>query len=274
LSAEQHAFDAPRFSPDGNSVAVTVESGIDSDIWLLDIARQTFNRLTFNGGAQYPSWTPQGRHIIHSGRAPGGQVLFRQPVSGGASSEPLFESNAADVWESVVSPDGRRLVVRTTPRGEGTRDIAMVDLERPSAQRSILATTSDEHSPVLSADGRWLAYVSDESGRSEVYVRRFPEGPSRWQISADGGTEPLWSPDGRELFYRSGNSVIAVDVSVEPARRTLFQGVYTANPTHTNYDIHPDGTRFVFVQPGRLQFLVVILDWDAALTDGGARRTR
>ena len=279
LSSEQRTFRAPRYSPDGRHVAVVVESGADSDVWLLNLARQSLNRLTFNGGAQYPTWTPTGDHIVHAGRAQRGMALFRQPVSGSTPGERVFEPDDADAWEGVLSPDGRRLAVRVTRRGSLARDIGVVDLGGGATYRPILATAFDERSPMLSPDGRWLAYVSDESGRSEVYVQRFPEGGARWQVSAQGGTEPLWAPDGREIFYRSGNRVMVVEVSFEPEfapgnRRALLQGVYTANPSHTNYDVHPDGSRFVFVQPGRWQSLVVVLDWVAELTDDRARPAR
>jgi eukaryotic-like serine/threonine-protein kinase len=123
---------------------------------------------------------------------------------------------------------------------------------------------------VPSPDGRWLAYTSNQSGRFEVYVHAFPEGGARWQISSDGGTEPVWVRNGRDLFFRNGDKMIAVDVTTDPRFRAgkprlLFEGRYEAYPLTTNYDVAPDGQRFLMVKtrepaPAPAQFNVV-LNW-------------
>jgi hypothetical protein len=120
---------------------------------------------------------------------------------------------------------------------------------------------------MLSPDGSWLAYTSNESGRPQVYVREFPGSGGKWQVSTDGGTEPMWAPNGRELFYRLGNKMVAVGIDTEPAftvgtRKVLFDEEYVPWRWHTNYDIHPDGKSFVMIKGGEGSTeLVVVLNW-------------
>jgi hypothetical protein len=134
----------------------------------------------------------------------------------------------------------------------------------------LLQTPADEFGAVFSPDGRWLAYTSNQSGRFEVYVQAFHEGGARWQISSDGGTEPVWGRNGRELFFRNGDKMMAVDVATDPKfhagkPRLLFEGRYEAYSLTTSYDVAPDGVRFVMVKadqpsPAPMQFNVV-LNW-------------
>ena len=155
--------------------------------------------------------------------------------------------------EGVLTRDGRTLVYR---EGDApNRDIFYV-LRGAAAEPHPFATTQfDERSPAISPDSRWIAYVSNESGRDEVYARPFPQGDGRWQVSAAGGVEPRWSPNGRELFYRNGDTLIAAQVRTQPSfaavqRVALFSGRYEGNVSHASYDVHPDGQRFIFVQTG------------------------
>jgi dipeptidyl aminopeptidase/acylaminoacyl peptidase len=140
-------------------------------------------------------------------------------------------------------------------------------------KRSVfLSTPATEGAPRFSPDGRWMAYVSDESGRPEVYVQPYPGPGGKWQISADGGIEPLWNPNGRELFYRSSNRVLAVPVTTQPTfsagRPTmLFEGEYLASPfpnTGVTYDVTPDGQRFLMIKDARTASATqinVVVNW-------------
>jgi serine/threonine-protein kinase len=141
-----------------------------------------------------------------------------------------------------------------------------------------LETPSFEDAPQFSPDGRWLAYTSDESGRMEIFVKPYPGPGGKWQISTDGGTEPLWNHNGRELFYRNGDRMMAVDISTQPGfaagkPRQLFERHYLANPignARPNYDISADGQRFLMVKPvdqeeaARTQ-INVVLNWTEEL---------
>ena len=131
---------------------------------------------------------------------------------------------------------------------------------------------------MLSPDGRWLAFVSDRSGRNEVYARAYPDGASDFQISAGGGTEPVWDPDGRRLYYRRGGTLLQATLGlgdrVAVTRRdSLFSGPYLENIRWPEYHVHPDGNRFVFVKLGRMAMMpVVVLNWAQDLARQAAGR--
>jgi len=137
-------------------------------------------------------------------------------------------------------------------------DIGMLSMEGDHARKPVLQGKHNEHYPMISPDGRWMAYQSNESGKYEVYVRPFPDVDKggRWQVSTNGGDSPLWSPDGRELFYRNSDTFMAVGVETEPAFRpgnpkALFKGTYYSQGTPfdcTSWDIHPDGKRFLMIK--------------------------
>jgi serine/threonine-protein kinase len=151
--------------------------------------------------------------------------------------------------------------------GAPLRDIWIAPADSPQALRPFIATPAEEMMPSVSSDGKWLAYVSNESGRSEVYVRPMP-GPGRQlQISTDGGLEPIWSPNRRELFYRgSGKIILArianLETSATVTRQQLFDDVYFGAPVHAMYGVSPDGSRLVFAKAsGGETKTVVVLNW-------------
>ena len=163
--------------------------------------------------------------------------------------------------------DGRHLIFREQD-STTQRDIWVLSLEGEPEAWPFFQVPSEEDAPALSPDGRWLAYASDMSGRYEIYVNSFPDPGLRIPVSLTGGTEPVWSRDGSELFYRNGSELIAVDVETRPRfrvrnREVLFEGPYTLWPYHSNYDVHPDGQRFVMIKPyeGDSPRLVVVLNW-------------
>ncbi len=168
------------------------------------------------------------------------------------------------------SPDGQLLAffeVNSTTQ----RDIWVLRLGDRKAQ-PFLRTRFDESVPRFSPDGRWLAYISNESGRFEIYVQPYPGPGGKWQISTEGGTEPAWNPNGRELFYRSGDKMMAVDIATQASfavgkPRMLFEGPYLPGPaTSPNYDVAPDGQRFLMLKPSEqaeaaLTQINVVLNW-------------
>ncbi len=152
-------------------------------------------------------------------------------------------------------------------------DLGSVSLQDEPLRKTLLATEFRETHPQISPDGRWLAYTSDESGQGEIYVRPFPGMDGKWRVSREGGTEPLWSADGRELFYRDGRAVLAVSVETASAFRSgdprvLFSGPYrrwsTGYSGHT-YDVTPDGERFVMIRESETDLtggeIIVIQNW-------------
>jgi serine/threonine-protein kinase len=267
LSTESQAYISPRLSPDGRRIAVEVAEPdlVNSDVWVYDLGQHTRTRLTFDQSAHRPIWTPDGRRVVYSQGQFSQADLHWIPADGTGPSETLLVA-PEDQWAGDVTPDGRTLIFRSGGAGP-VRSIHTLSLQRPRTAQPFLVNQFDNHSPSLSPDGHWVAYVSNESGRLEVYVRPFPGPGGRWQVSLDGGTEPLWAASGRELFYRSGAKMIVAAITVHPtfavgARRELFQGNYVNDPVYRSYDVTRDGRGFVLVRsPKPMGDLIVVLNW-------------
>jgi serine/threonine-protein kinase len=267
LTKEQRDFRAPSFSPDGKRVAVRIYDEGGSDIWIYELDQGPLTRLTFEGVNRYPVWTPDGKRVAFSSDRAGPPDLYWKQADGSGAAEPLFTAGFAQ-FEISFSPDGKLLVYREV-HPDTHRDIWILPLEGERKPQPFLQTSFNEFNPMLSPDGRWLAYTSDESGQNETYVRAFlNSGGGRWQVSTGGGTEPLWSRDGRELFYRSGNNIMSAAVEMGPifkvqTRKVLFEDAYVKYFPHTNYDIHPDNKRFVMIKtPLEISTeMIVALNW-------------
>jgi serine/threonine-protein kinase len=267
VAAPAHNYVVPRISPDGQRVAVNIEEA-DSQIWLYDLSRDTLTRLTFEGSANLaPLWTPDGKRIAFKGT---GNRLFWQPADGSGNAEALTSSElAANNVPASWSPNGQVLAFMGVNPATGFQ-IFTLSL-RDGKPQPFVRTPSFETAPRFSPDGHFIAYVSDESGRFEIYVRPYPGPGSKWQISTEGGTEPAWNPKGRELFFRNGNKMMAVDVTTEPTfsadkPKMLFEGLYVAAPRAlTNYDVSPDGQRFLMIKPSEqntaLTQIVLVQNW-------------
>ena len=251
LPAPANAYGFPRLSPDGRRLAVGITEQ-QSQIWLYDLSRDTLTRLTFGGNANYPSWAPDGKRIAFRSDKDGPGSLFWQLSDGSGGLERLTTS---EYLQSPYSwtPDGQLLAFMEINPATGY-DIWVLRMRDRKAE-PFLRTASNESVPKFSPDGRWLAYVSDESGRFEVYVQPYPGPGGKWQISTEGGTEPVWNRNRSELFYRSGDKMMAVDIATQPSftvgkPRMLFDGPYLLTPTTSpNYDASPDGQRFLMLKP-------------------------
>jgi serine/threonine-protein kinase len=251
LPAPPRAYGYPRISPDGSRVAVE----LDNQIWMYDLARDTLTRFTFEGTSnQDPTWTPDGSRLaFRSNRESALTRLFWQMADGSGGLERLtvgdYQQNARG-W----SPDGQVLTYQEN-NPQTNRDIWVYRLKDRKVE-PFLQTPFTEGAQSFSPDGRWLVYVSDESGRPEVYVQAYPGPGGKWLISTEGGSEPVWSRNGRELFYRSGDRMMAVDVALQPTftagkPHVLFEGQYFASVfpfTGVAYDVSQDGQRFLMVK--------------------------
>jgi serine/threonine-protein kinase len=247
IAAPAHNYVLPKVSPDGHRVVAGIEEG-DGQIWVYDLGRDTLTRLTFERGANIdPVWTPDGKRIVFKGAQ---NRLFWQPADGSTGAEALTSSelsgnNVPGSW----TPDGQVLTFMEINPNTGY-DVYTLSLNDRRPQ-PFVQTSALETAPCFSPDGRFIAYNSDESGQAEVYVRPYPGPRGKWQISTEGGTEPVWNPKGRELFYRSGNKMMAVDVTTQSTFSAgkptmLFEGPYVPTPrSFPNYDVSPDGQRFL-----------------------------
>lgn len=266
LGAPARAYRGPRLSPDGRDVAVAVE-GQETAVWLYALSRNTLTRLTFQGSTNYnPVWTRDGKRIAFTAV---GQGLFWQPADGSGAREQL---NDLGGFPNSWSPDGQLLALDDVRSSSPGRDILVLHVDNHKEEH-FLETPFNEGAPQFSPDGRWIAYLSNESGRYEIYMQPYPGPGAKLQISTDGGTEPLWNPNGRELFYRSGNKMMAVEISTQPRfsagkPKVLFTGQYQTSPSpvpNPNYDVSSDGQRFLMLKPGEQAQsptqINVVLNW-------------
>ena len=257
IPAPPRRYVYPRLSPDGTRVAV-VAIDQELDVWVWDLGRATLTRATFDAGIDHsPVWTPDGLRLIFSSERAGIRNLYWQSANNTGAVERLAESAS---WQhaSGVSPDGRHLVF--TERSPATaEDIMQLELDGTHRVTPVLQSPFAERNGVVSPDGRWLAYEANDSGRFEISVRPFPDVNSGyWQVSAAGGTRPLWTRSGRELIYVSPTGAL-MGVSVAPGASwaitrpvPVVKEGYVTMPTvdlGRNYDIAADG-RFLMVKGG------------------------
>jgi serine/threonine-protein kinase len=268
-----------RFSPDGRRLAVQIvelSARISSDIWIAELATGNLTRVTFDSTSSDPAWTPDGRHLVYKGL---GGTLFRIATDGSGVAESLLARPNTSTQEIAVSSDGKLLVFRDSD-GRTRRDVWVATLDTPRTLRPLLKTPFEERGIALSPDGRWLAYTSNESGTNEIFVRRLEEGSGRWKASRGEAREPRWGPDGRELFYRVGDSLMSATatLSAEPsfaAPRPVLVGRFSSDQHNPTWDISPDGKQFVFTRnKGETDSprMTVLLNWlDRLRTQAAAR---
>ena len=260
------AYLTPHLSADNHRIVVSV----GSDLWIQDTLRSTFTRLTSQQSetASYPVWTPDGKQIVF--RTPTG---LRSIETDGSGRSRTIDGTTSGDFPSAVSPDGATLATARRT-ADGPADVYLLSLAGDPEPRALVTGPAFEGGPQFSPDGRWMAYVSGESGQFQVYLRRYPGPDSRWQVSTDGGTSPLWNPTGDELFYRNGNKMMAVSFSATPdvtlaTPRLLFEQRYAYGSTIalTNYDVSADGQRFLMVKSdSAVAHLSVVVNWFSELS--------
>ncbi len=270
LPLDPALYRVARLSPDGRRIALDRGRPNERDLWVFDLERDTLSPLFLDAGDdEAPVWTPDGRQIVFTSGRDGLANLHLRAADGTGPVERL--STSPDLqWPQSWSPDGRTLVfsrrVRTGPAAAQTLDTMMMRLDADRTVAPLLATEFTESNAAVSPDGGWIAYRSDESGRNEVYVQRFPELGGRVQISTTGGTSPLWSSDGTELYYRQGQAMMTVAVDGSGAAfsagqpERLFEGRYLDDLTR-NYDVAPDGRFLMIKQADTLRQIHVVVDW-------------
>src|SRR5216683_1528619 len=269
LAAPPRPYRFPRISPDGRRVAVSIVDQ-ETQSWVYDLSRGTLSRFTFGGSQNYEAiWTPDGKRIAFESNNSGPMNIFWQLADGSGGLERLTTSeylNSPDSW----SPDGQLLAFVEINPTAGV-DISVLRLSDRKTH-PFIRMQFNLNEPQFSPDGRSLAYISDETGRNEIYVRPYPGPGGKWLISTEGGVDPIWNPNGRELFYRIGDKMMAVEITTQPGfsagtPRMLFEGRYEAAPVPLhNFDVSHDGQRFLMLKPVEQEHAAptqinVVLNW-------------
>ncbi len=278
LSAPPRAYVQARVSPDGSRLILTIFDQ-DNDLWTWDQQRSALTRLTFDPGIDaWPVWTADSRRVVFASMAGGPMNLWWRPADGSGTAERLTTSPNFQNPTSI-SPDGAHVVMHEASLAGGI-DMYEVALATPRSVTALVQTRAAEGAGVISPDGRWLAYASDDGGRPEVWVRPYGGAAGgQWQVSSGGGAYPLWSRDGSELFFETLDGAV-VRMAVEargstwsasaPTRliepRYLFVGSITG--TGRAWDVTPDGQRFIMIRPDpsvSASPIVIVQNWDVEL---------
>jgi Tol biopolymer transport system component len=272
----------PNISPDGKRLIVartaTYGSG-SADLWIIDLVRGTNERLTFdeNHDESFPVWSPDGNEIVFRSNKEGRYNLYRKPSSGSGEEKLLLKPDQAENITGVYdwSSDGH--ILYTSSDAKGNKSIWTVSLAAGPKAEVFLKSAHNEDQPHFSPDGRWVAYMSNESGGNQIYVRPFPAAGGKTPVSLQGGIQPRWHPNGKELFFLDRNKLMAVDIKADPIfevgkPRVLFEvpgagpdSGNTSNP-YATFAVTPDG-RFLFTRRDTTQSvsspLTVVLHWAA-----------
>ena len=274
---EAGIYQYPRFSPDGDRIAMTVFGANGPDVWIYSVSRNTFTRLTSEGVNHRPEWTPDGRSVVFISTRNAETGIWQQAADGSGPATLLYKPEI-EPFEAIVSPDMKWLIFRTSPGAKFSRDILAVPYSGERIVVPVVTGPTTESQPRPSPDGRWLAYQSSESGRFEVYVRPFPENGARIQVSDNGGAEPVWSRDGKALFYRAPlGDVMKVGVTTGSAfsigaRSVALRGDYLTDATHASYDVSPDGRFLMLQRAGAESQTVVVHNWGRELREKTSAR--
>ena len=264
LTSRRAAYQYPRFAPgDEQRVAVVIRR----DISVLEVPSQRLTQITFDGrNTFYPVWTPDAARLTVANGTNASPPPYRvrwMPAASGSSMETLLQSSNMPVYPTTWGPNGRTLgYYGTDPASPVTRrDLYTLSVKEdgtPGTPVPLLKTPANERGPFFSSDGRWFTYISDKTDQNEVYVRPYPpDGDTEFQVSFGGGQEPVWAPDGSEIFYRNGEQMWVVPVEYEPTfapgqPSLLFDRPYDFDRSSVRgvpyYDVSPDGQRFVMVQ--------------------------
>jgi eukaryotic-like serine/threonine-protein kinase len=271
-TAWKGAFSYVATSPDGRRLATSLSDATGSHVWVKELDHGPAHKLTFEGrNNNYPEWTPDGSSVSYYSDSRDPKLeLFLKKADASAQAVPL--TTFGNAVESAWSPDGKWLVLRTSVQGPGKGDIYAMRPGTDTTPIPLVATVYSERDPVVSRDGRWLAYTSNETGRYEVYVVPFPDAKAaKWPISNGGGSEPVWAHNGHELFYRSAaGKMMSVEFSGTPTFSTTGARVvfdareYLVGASHRFWDISRDDQRFLMVKPSESasgQMIVVVENW-------------
>jgi serine/threonine-protein kinase len=275
LKLQPGSYQAIRISPDGLRVAMLGGSNGRGDIWVYEFEHGSMNRVTFNGTNAAPTWSPDGSTVYYSSfdRSGNESTLLKKPLDGSRDAVTLAKV-AARAYITKIEPGEQTAIVEAVFPPLDRGDILRVSFGSTAPPEKIVATPANEYAATVSPSGKWLAYQSDETGRAEVFIRDLAGSGARWQVTAAGGEEPLWSSDGRQLFYRTANRLFAMPV--EPGNtfrhgpvKGLFDGVFTTGvESGRSYEFDAASARFLLVKPADPgpppRAVRVVLNWAVA----------
>jgi eukaryotic-like serine/threonine-protein kinase len=268
IGPETHDFVRPRVSPDGKRIAVLVAEGTRADVWIHDLTTGTLSRLTNVETVTSAEWAADGKSVIYAATTPDMRgTIWSQSVD--VASAPTELARVGGLTpDAAPAPDGRSLLV-TTLATSGW-DVLRLSLDSSRATAPYAFSAANEVAPRISPDGHWAALVSNESGRSEVYIRSYPEPTAKIQISSGGGGGPVWSPDGTRLYYRTGNTIMAARLKTGAAvqvvsRDTAFRQLATQQQEILGaapFDVAGDGSKLVVPSDLKNTYeLIVVPNW-------------
>ncbi len=252
---EERTHAGPRFyrqialSPQGDRVAMTIRENNEGDLWVYDLGRGVLTRLTFDSTDEWhPTWTPDGSRIAYM---TSGSIAWT--AADGTGQPEILHAGDGSFFPDSFTPDGRQLIFETS--GSAGWDLHVLNLDEEQDTRSLVVFEGNQEFARISPDGRWIAYQSNETGRSEIFVRPFPEVErGKWQISRDGGQNVRWSPDSRTIYFRAQGWLYSVAVETEPLFEPGAPTEFLSTdyiPAQFTYDVHPDGERFLILKEGR-----------------------
>lgn len=280
VKTQARAFLYPQVSPSARQLAIEIKSDSD-DIWTFDLARGVLTRQTFEADEdETPVWSPDGVWVAYTSTRGKDRIVFRRRADGSGPEERLWSlPMPAHIHVEDWSRDGHLVLAVTADFGSQQYDVMVLPVDGDRAPRLLLRTRFNEQAGRVSPDGRWIAYSSNESGRGEVYVQAFPSLEGKWQISTGGGTQPVWSRRGDELFYRGDGAMMAVSLppgaSFSPGapRKVFDDRFFGPEGSRANYDVSPDGRRFLMIKDGGSdgqtagsQQIIVVQNWTSELT--------
>lgn len=285
IPAPTRSYGHPRLSPDGLRIAVDIVDPIErtEDIWVFDLGRELLTQVTIHPtDDSHPLWLPGGRDLVFNSQRDGAVNIYRKRADGSGSVVRITADDTVRQWPLAVTPDGEWLAIdeyKTTV--EQIVDLILARPEANGERRGLIETRLIEGNPTLSPDGQWMAYEQGVS-RSNIFVERFPNLGQRLQISTDGGSAPLWSPDGSKIFYRNGSAVYAVPIEVgqefgagKPV--LLFENDRILRDLRRNYDVSRDGQRFLMIKAGHPERtssrISLVLDWFSDVSAAGTQET-
>lgn len=263
--SEARAYLYPRFSPDGQRIALTIDAGIRSDVWVYDQQSKTSTRLTSTGLTNdRAEWSPDGARVLYRTDASKNGSIWWRPADLSGPAVPLLLQPGTNIFEGVITPDNRSIVYQVNTSGS---EIWSRSLSGDTTPHAIAAITRGGSQARVSPNGRWVAFVSSESGAAQVFVQPFPGPGAAVQVSQHGGSEPVWARDGRRIVYRGNKKFVAASVTAGAtfsvsSRTVLFDDSFVlAVAPHANYDVSLDGARLLVLEAVEDRQLILVRNW-------------